>query len=62
MIDQYQLHQGEIIDRDTFNTLKDLEQISRAYNKALKYLSVKDYTEQQMRKKLMNSGDYVMLN
>ena len=38
--------------------LKDLEQISRAYNKALKYLSVKDYTEQQMRKKLMNSGDY----
>ena len=58
VIDQYQLHQGEIIDRDTFNTLKDLEQISRAYNKALKYLSVKDYTEQQMRKKLMNSGDY----
>ena len=58
MIDQYQLHQGAIIDRDTFNTLKDLEQISRAYNKALKYLSVKDYTEQQMRKKLMNSGDY----
>ena len=58
VIDQYQLHQGAIIDRDTFNTLKDLEQISRAYNKALKYLSVKDYTEQQMRKKLMNSGDY----
>ena len=58
VIDQYQLHQGEIIDRDTFNTLKDLEQISRAYNKALKYLSIKDYTEQQMRKKLMNSGDY----
>ena len=58
VIEQYQLHQGAIIDRDTFNTLKDLEQISRAYNKALKYLSVKDYTEQQMRKKLMNSGDY----
>lgn len=58
VIDQYQLQRGKTIDRDTFNTLKDLEQISRAYNKALKYLSVKDYTEQQMRKKLMNSGDY----
>lgn len=62
VIEQYQLHQGAIIDRDTFNTLKDLEQISRAYNKALKYLSVKDYTEQQMRKKLMNSVIMMMLN
>ena len=26
--------------------------------KPLKYLSIKDYTEQQMRKKLMDSGDY----
>ena len=58
IIDQYDLHRGKIVDREQFNTLKDLEQISRAYNKALKYLSIKDYTEYQMRKKLMDSGDY----
>ena len=58
VIDQYELYRGKTIDRNQFNTLKDHEQISRAYNKALKYLSIKDYTEQQMRKKLMDSGDY----
>ena len=58
VIDQYKLYRGKTIDRNQFNTLKDHEQISRAYNKALKYLSIKDYTEQQMRKKLMDSGDY----
>ena len=58
VIDQYELYRGKTIDRNQFNTLKDYEQISRAYNKALKYLSIKDYTEQQMRKKLMDSGDY----
>ena len=58
IIEQYNLHRGKIINREQFNTLKDLEQISRAYNKALKYLSIKDYTEHQMRKKLMDSGNY----
>ena len=58
IIEQYDIYKGKVINRDEFNVYKDLEQISRAYNKALKYLAVKDYTEQQMRKKLMNSGDY----
>ena len=42
VIDQYKLYRGKTIDRNQFNTLKDHEQISRAYNKALKYLSIKD--------------------
>lgn len=59
VIDQYELYRGKMqLIWNQFNTLKDHEQISRAYNKALKYLSIKDYTEQQMRKKLMDSGDY----
>lgn len=58
IIEQYDIYKGKVINRDEFNVYKDLEQISRAYNKALKYLTIKDYTEQQMRKKLMNSGDY----
>lgn len=58
IIEQYDLYKGKVINRDEFNVYKDLEQISRAYNKALKYLTVKDYTEQQMRKKLMNTGDF----
>lgn len=58
VIEQYNIQRGIDVSRDTFDTLKDLEQISRAYSKALKYLTLKDYTEGQMRKRLMDSGDY----
>ena len=47
-----------INDKELFDVLKDFEQVSRAYNKALKLLTVKDYTYNQMKKKLMDSGDY----
>lgn len=58
IIKKYDIIKEKVIDRQTFDTLKDYEQISRAYNKALKYLTFKDYTSNLMRKKLMDSGDY----
>ncbi len=53
---KYNIQVGSIIDRSVFDTLKDSEQIVQAYHKALKYLAVKDYTREQMRKKLMNTA------
>lgn len=58
IIEQYQLEKGMEVSRDIFDTLKDHEQIARAYSKALKYLTVKDFTQSQMRKKLMDIGDF----
>lgn len=58
IIEEYDLKIDKVIDREEFDALKDLEQVSRAYNKALKYLAYKDYTYSQMHKKLMDSGDY----
>ena len=49
---------GKELCREEFDALKDLEQISRAYHKALKYLTIKDYTYYQMKKKLMDKGDF----
>lgn len=58
IIEEYNIVKGKTFDREQFDALKDLEQVSRAYNKALKYLTVKDYTYHQMRQKLMDKGDY----
>lgn len=58
VIKKYHIAKEKVIDRKMFDVLKDYEQISRAYNKALKYLAFKDYTSNLMRKKLMDSGDY----
>lgn len=58
IIDEFGIEKGKIFNREEFDALKDLEQISRAYNKALKYLTVKDYTYSQMKKKLMDIGDF----
>lgn len=58
IINKYELVVGKVIIRDVFDTLKDYEQISRAYQKALRYLTVKDYTRYQIKKKLMDSGNY----
>ena len=58
IIEEFGIEKGKTFDRDQFDALKDLEQVSRAYNKALKYLTVKDYTYHQMSKKLMDKGDY----
>lgn len=58
LIDTYHLEVNKVIDKDLFDALKDFEQVRRAYNKALKLLTVKDYTFNQMKQKLMDSGDY----
>jgi Glycosyltransferase len=58
LITKYEIEVGKVIDREIFDVLKDYEQISHAYQKALKYLTVKDYTKSQMEKKLMDSGNY----
>lgn len=58
VIQTYKLTPGKKISKEIFDILKDYEQVSRAYHKALKLLTVKDYTYAQMKKKLMDNGDY----
>lgn len=58
VIKAYKLELGKEISKEIFDVLKDYEQVTRAYNKALKLLTVKDYTYKQMKKKLMDNGDY----
>ena len=58
IIKSYELEVGKEISKETFDILKDHEQVTRAYNKALKFLTVKDYTYNKMKKKLMDSGNY----
>lgn len=58
IIDEFSIERGKVFNREEFDALKDLEQIARAYNKALKYLTVKDYTYNQMKQKLMDKGDF----
>lgn len=58
VIKAYKLESGIEISKEIFDVLKDYEQVTRAYNKALKLLTVKDYTYSQMKKKLMDNGDY----
>ena len=58
VITAYKLEPGKEINKEIFDVLKDYEQVTRAYNKALKLLTIKDYTYNQMKKKLMDNGDY----
>ncbi|MBS5588577.1 MAG: RecX family transcriptional regulator [[Clostridium] spiroforme] len=58
IIESYKLDIGKEISKETFDILKDHEQVTRAYKKALKFLTIKDYTYNQMKKKLMDSGNY----
>ena len=55
-IDEYDLTIGKIINRELFNVLKNLEQITIAYNKALKWLAFKDYPEAHIKDKLADGG------
>lgn len=50
IIRSYDLEIGKEISKETFDILKDHEQVTRAYNKALKFLTIKDYTYNQMKK------------
>ncbi len=55
-VEEYKLEIGRVIDRTLFDTLKDLEQIVIAYNKALKWLALKDYSEAAIKDKLSDAG------
>lgn len=58
VIERYGLSIGQVVDREELDALKDQEQVSRAYQLALKYLTYKDYTYAKMQKKLAVKGDF----
>lgn len=58
VIERYGLSVGQVVDREELDALKDQEQVQRAYDLALKYLTYKDYTYERMQKKLSDKGDF----
>ncbi len=58
----YELIKGKIIDRVTLDELKDFESSLTAFKKALRYLTVKDYTEFEMRQKLAKNVEFTKLH
>lgn len=57
-LERYGLIEGQVIDREELDALKDLEQVAIAYKKALKYLSYKDYSYEKMKRKLLMKGAF----
>lgn len=58
VIERYGLSLGQVVDREELDALKDQEQVSKAYNLALRYLTYKDYTYSKMQSKLAEKGDF----
>ncbi len=58
VVEQYGLFKGKIIERDEFDALQDYEKVADAYHRALKWLTIKDYTKKQMIDKLNNLDLY----
>lgn len=58
IIEEHDLFRGKAIDREVFDILKQNELISLAYSNALKLLSKRDYTENQLKKKILNNGEF----
>ncbi len=58
VIERYGLTVGQVVDREELDALKDQEQVAKAYQLALKYLTTKDYTYAKIRKKLLKKGDF----
>lgn len=52
IINKYGLYKGRIIEQDEYEALNDHEKVSEAYQKSLKFLTVKDYTKKQIIEKL----------
>lgn len=52
IINRYGLYKGKVIEREEFDALNDYEKVSGAYARALKFLTVKDYTRKQIIEKL----------
>lgn len=58
IIERYGLSVGQVVDREELDALKDQEQVAKAYQLALKYLTTKDYTYAKMQKKLYEKGNF----
>lgn len=58
VIERYGLFVGQVVDREELDALKDQEQVARAYQLALKYLTYKDYSYAKMQKRLADKGDF----
>lgn len=58
VVERYGLSVGKVVDREELDALKDQEQVAKAYNQALKYLSYHDYTYEKMKKKLADKDGY----
>lgn len=52
IINKYGLYKGKTVERDEFDALNDHEKVSEAYQRALRFLTVKDYTKKQIIEKL----------
>ncbi len=55
---RYQFEVNNKVSSLIIRELIDNEKIVKAYGKALKYLSYRDYTKNQMKKKLLGLGEY----
>ncbi len=58
VVERYGLSVGQVVDREELDALKDHEQVNKAYQLALKYLTYKDYTYAKMQKRLSDKGDF----
>ncbi|WP_041138332.1 glycosyltransferase [Beduini massiliensis] len=52
IINKYGLYKGKTVERDEFDALNDHEKVAEAYQRALRFLTVKDYTKKQIVEKL----------
>lgn len=58
IISTYEIEIGKEYERDVFDSMKNLELIHEAYNKALGNLAVRDYSRGQMIESLTKDGKY----
>lgn len=58
VIENLMLSIGDTVDREVYDRLIEEEKVASAYQRALKYLSYKDYSAGQLRKKLVYLEDY----
>lgn len=52
------IYEGKVIDREIYDALVEEEKVYDAYQRALKYLSYKDYSAGQLRKRLLSLDEY----
>ncbi len=57
-IDSLDIYEGKEINREVYDALIEEEKIHSAYQQSLKYLSYKDYSSGQLRKRLLSLEEY----